>query len=169
MSFVYVLTNEWFPGLIKLGATKNIKKEFDELQDVLPGKSTLNWFTEVENCFDVASKIREILAKFSVSRQWFCCPSNFAIDQVKIYISNHTPLDNLFVSNKKKIESLVDLGSYCKSWRGKIGMNQLDFADNCGVSAEFISEFESGKETCQFDDCIKVATMLGIDFFAIKR
>lgn len=174
MQYVYVLTNEWFPGLTKLGATTDVGERFNQLRSILPGHSVLRWHQEVKDCFDVEKEVRRILVKFAVanSHDWFSCPADVVIEQFKIYIEKldtSSVLESLQIVNKKKICNSVDLGEYCKLWRKQIGITQSELADFCDVGIRFISEFESGKPTCQINLCLKVLNVIGIDLFAVKR
>jgi HTH-type transcriptional regulator/antitoxin HipB len=172
--FVYTLTNSWFPGLTKLGTTTDIDRRLSQLSSVLPGKSVLVWYQEVDNGLETESAVRKILSKFAIdnSRDWFACPVNVVIDQFLIYLENETSqsiLDGLPVGNTIEVKSLADLGEYCRRWRKYAGFTLKEFAGFCNVGVRFVSELERGKSTCQFDLCIKVAQTLGIDLFAVKR
>lgn len=174
MSYVYVMTNEWFPGLTRLGSTTDVSEIFKTLKLVLPGKSHLNWHRAVRNCSEVEREISKSLSKFAVknSPQWFSCPADVVIEQFCIYIDRtdaESILDQLQIEGKKDVRSVANLGAFCLAWRKRAGMTQRDFADYCNVGVRFISEFERGKPTCQIDLCIKVAGLLGIDIVAVKR
>lgn len=174
MSYVYVLTNEWFPGLTKLGSTLDVSEIFLQLKSVLPGRSYLKWHLAVSDCDDVEREVRKVLAKFSVrdSPDWFSCPADVVIEQFQLYVSKvdaASMLDSLRVDDKKQIRSVADLGAFCKSWRKQAGMTLVEFADHCNVGVRFVSEFERGKPTCQMDLCLRVAGLLGIDLFGAKR
>lgn len=174
MSYVYVMTNEWFPGLAKLGSTLDVGQTFQTLKSVLPGKSHLNWHRAVRNCSEVERQVSSILSKFAVknSPDWFSCPADVVIEQLRIYIDKidaASMIDDLQIDGKMDVRSVANLGAFCLAWRKKAGMTQRDFADYCNVGVRFISEFERGKSTCQIDLCIKVAGLLGIDLFAVKR
>lgn len=174
MSYVYVVTNEWFPGLTRLGSTSDINKIFQMLKSVMPGKSYLNWHRAVNDCEGVEKEVSKVLAKFSVknSPEWFSCPADVVIEQFQLYIDKTDAasiLDSLQIDDKKDVRSVANLGEFCMSWRKKAGMTQRELADYCNVGVRFISEFERGKSTCQIDWCIKVAGLLGIDLFAVKR
>lgn len=174
VGYVYVLTNEWSPGLTKLGATTDIESRFSGLSSVLPGKSTLEWHTKTEDCFGIERQAREILGKFSIrgSNDWFSCPPSLVIEQFRILIEQKESsgiLETLAISNKAQIDNLEDLGRYCRSWRKKSGVTQGILADMAGVGLRFVVEFEAGKPTCQFDMCLAVAKILGVDLIAVKR
>lgn len=174
IGYVYVLTNEWSPGLTKLGATTDIDSRFSSLSSVLPGRSTLEWSTKTKNCFEAEGQVRDILRKFSIrsSKDWFSCPPRLVIEQFQICLEKFESvgiLESLGISDKAKIDNLEDLGKYCRSWRKKSGITQCTLADMAGVGLRFVVEFEAGKPTCQFDMCIAVAKILGVDLIAIKR
>jgi DNA-binding XRE family transcriptional regulator len=174
IGYVYVLTNEWSPGLTKLGATTDVETRFSNLSSVLPGRSTLEWSTQTKDHFEAESQVRDVLKKFSIrsSRDWFSCPPRLVIEQFQICLEKFESigiLESLGISDKANIDNLADLGRYCRSWRKKAGIKQSELADMCGVGLRFISEFETGKPTCQFDMCIAVAKIIGVDLVAVKR
>lgn len=172
--YVYVLTNEWSPGLTKLGATTDVEARFSGLSSILPGKSTLEWYAKTDDCFGTEKQTREILEKFSIkgSNDWFRCPPSLVIEQFQILIEKKESsgiLETLAIANTIQIDNLEDLGAYCRSWRKKSGVTQTLLADMAGVGLRFVVEFEAGKPTCQFDLCLAIAKILGIDLIAAKR
>lgn len=176
--FVYVLTNTWFPGLAKLGSTSNTENRFLQLSHVLPGKSEMVWKRQVKNAHNVEQSVREILSKFSIagSQEWFSCPAKVIIEQFNIFIESKSSdeniqsvLDGFPVSKSVHITSLKALGEYCRRKRKSLGLSIREFADMCGVGIRFVSEFERGKGTCQFDLCQRIAQMIGVDLFAVSR
>jgi hypothetical protein len=176
--FVYVLTNSWFPGLAKLGSTSNVENRLAQLSHVLPGKSEMVWQRQVRDAHHVEQSVREILSKFAVanSYDWFACPSSVIVDQFRIFIEaklSHenlqTVLDGFPVSKSVKVDNLKSLGEYCRRKRKTLNLSLREFADMCGVGVRFVSEFERGKGTCQFDLCQRIAQLIGVDLFAVSR
>ena len=176
--FVYAITNSWFPGLTKLGSTSDVQRRFCELSSVLPGKSELVWSRCVDDAYATEQAVRKILSAFSISgsQDWFSCPSSFVVVQFEIYIENNgsddplqTVLDGMPVAKSTKVNSLKELGEYCRRRRKSAGFTIRDFAGMCGVGVRFVSEFERGKGTCQFDMCQRIAAMIGVDLYAVSR
>lgn len=62
-----------------------------------------------------------------------------------------------------KIINTKDIGKLIKAVRKKQNLRQQDVALACGVGIRFISDLESGKETCQIGKALTIITMLGID------
>ncbi len=176
--FVYVLTNSWFPGLAKLGCTSNIESRLAQLNGALPGKSEMIWSMQVKDAFHVEQSVREILSKFAVanSQDWFACPAKVIVEQFRIFIESklsheniQTVFDGLPVSKAVQVNGLKALGEYCRRKRKSRGLTIREFAELCGVGIRFVSEFERGKGTCQFDLCYKIAELIGVDLFAVSR
>lgn len=176
--FVYVLTNSWFPGLAKLGSTSSTENRLAQLNSVLPGKSELVWSYQIKNAHGVEQGVREILSKFSVtgSQDWFSCPAKVIVEQFKIYIETkasdenvQTVFDGFPVPRSVKVTNLKTLGEHCRRKRKLLGFSLRQFSDMCGVGIRFLSEFERGKGTCQFDLCQRMAQMIGVDLFAVSR
>lgn len=174
MSYVYVLTNDLFPGLSKIGACSDVHGLLDQLTDSVPGKSSIAWQHLVEDAYEVASNVRGVIAKLAVpySTGWYSFPADLAIKQFQLCIAQSDPrciLDNLWLEDKKHIRNVADLGDFCHTWRLQIGMSQQDLADHANVGLKFIVDLESGESHLPMDSCIRVAELLGIDLFAAKR
>ena len=174
--FVYVITNSTMPGLVKLGATTDIRQRYFRLASVLPGVTSCRWYCRVEGMFEIERRARKRLREFSVqnSQDWFSCPVHVvtrAFDQV-IRNLEHKLIDGesfKFKSDPIKVESLKDLGQYCRRWRKQNRVTIGDMASMTGLGVRFISEFERGKPTCQFDLCMKICSFIGVDVYAAKR
>lgn len=67
------------------------------------------------------------------------------------------------------VESCVEIGLFCRSWRKREQITQAALADSAGVGVRFVSEFERGKPTCEIGKVIKLCKTIGIDFYAAKR
>lgn len=174
MSFVYVITNEWCPGLSKIGATSNIEARFDNLRSVLPGKSELRWFRNVDDCFVIESLVRQALSDFQIesSIDWLNCPYELVINQFEAIIDNterDSFSENLVTNSVEKICDISKIGNYCRKTRTKLKITQAQLADLAGVGNRFLSEFENGKATCEIGKVLKVVNTLGIDLFTVKR
>ncbi len=174
MAYVYVITNDLFPGLSKIGSAKDVSVLLDRLTEAIPGKSHIVWQYLVEDAAAVASTVHGFLSKLMVpySPGWYSCPADLAIKQFQLCMAQSDPyniLDNLWVEDKKHIRSVADLGDFCHTWRLQIGMSQQDLADHADLSLQFIVDFEAGQPWCSMDGCLRVAELLGIDLFAAKR
>jgi HTH-type transcriptional regulator/antitoxin HipB len=174
MSYVYVITNDWCPGLSKLGATSNVEERFATIRATLPGESILRWFKGVDDCFAVESIARTSLVEFAVpsSRDWFNCPHDVIVRQFEAIIDKQETslITNRFIGKaSQKIDTPSNLGLYCRTIRAKHGLTQAELAEVAGVGVRFVSEFENGKETCEIGLVIRVAKTLGVDVFAVRR
>jgi len=174
LSYVYVITNEFMPGISKLGATSDITRRFGELQNVLPGKSTLRWSMAVDNCFRVEAIIRDQLRIFAIekSHDWFACNHKVLINQFERHLEGE--LGNQFTKHIAMKHSIVadrlrPIGRMVREKRRKQGMRLKEMAGLCGVGVRFLSELERGKSTCQFDLTIHVINTAGIDIMAVCR
>lgn len=49
-----------------------------------------------------------------------------------------------------------------KQFRGKLGLNQVDFAKRSGVGLRFLRELEKGKATVRLDKLNQVLDFLGL-------
>jgi y4mF family transcriptional regulator len=174
MSYVYVVTNDWCPGLSKLGATENIEQRFNDLRGVLPGSSILRWFKNVEDCFVIESLARSALAELAIpgSRDWFNCPHEVIVRQFEAIIDRREPalvVKKLEARASQKIDKAGNLGLYCRTIRARHELTQGELAALAGVGIRFVSEFENGKETCEIGKVLQVVSTLGIDVFAVRR
>lgn len=174
MSFVYVITNEWCPGLSKLGATTNINERFQDLSSVLPGNSDLRWFRQVDDCFVVESLARLALSDFIINRSndWLNCPYEIVIDQMESIIDRQSAslvVKKMETKSSAKIDEVGNLGFYCRGVRSKQGITQAQLAELSGTGVRFISEFENGKATCEIGKVLRVANTLGVDLYAVRR
>jgi DNA-binding XRE family transcriptional regulator len=173
-SYVYIMVNDSIPRMLKIGATSNVYSRLGTIQGVLPGKTRCVWFIQVDDMFEVESKARERLNKFRAecSKDWFCCPVHIAVREFDQVLRNleHKQVGKIRLrDNLVKIVNLKDLGRYCREWRKSHKMSIADVSDLTGVGIRFISEFERGKPTCQFDLCLKMCEHMGVDVFASRR
>lgn len=175
MAYVYVITNDLFPGLSKIGSSKDVTALLGRLTDSVPGKSHIAWQFLVEDAAAVAATVHGFLSKLMVpySPGWYSCPSDLAIKQFQLCIAQSDPasiLDNLWVEDKKHIRSVADLGDFCHTWRLQAGISQQDLADNANVGLQFIVDLEDFAEAdLPIGGCLRIANLLGIDLFAAKR
>lgn len=173
-SYVYIMVNDSIPRMLKIGATSDILARLGNLQGVLPGKTRCVWFNQVDDMLAAENKARARLSKFSAecSKDWFCCPVHVAVREFDHVLRNleHKEVSKIRLrDNLVKIVSLKDLGQYCRGWRKSHKMSIADVSDLTGLGMRFISEFERGKSTCQFDLCLKMCECMGIDVFASRR
>lgn len=174
MSYVYVLTNDLFPGLCKIGACSDVHGLLDQLTDSIPGRSYAAWYTLADDSYEVATRVRTILAKFIVpdSRGWYSCPASVAIEQFQLCMAQVDPptvLGDLLIEDKRQVRSVADLGAFCREWRQKVVFTQKELADHADVHVDFIADLENGLPSCSLGWCLRVANLLGIDLFAAKR
>ncbi len=174
MAYVYVITNDLFPGLSKIGSSKSVDSLVQNMTDLIPGRSRISWSQLVEDADYVATNVRTVLDKFSVpsSYGWYSCPAGVAIEQFRrsmAQIDSLSIMVDSWLEDKKHIRSVADLGAFCHTWRLHIGMSQQDLADHADLNLQFIIDFEAGQPWCSIDGCIRVAELLGIDLFAAKR
>lgn len=67
------------------------------------------------------------------------------------------------------VTSARDLGQLIRKERESRKLSQQEFADLVGVGRRFISEFENGKTTLEFDKVLQVVSATGIDVSARRR
>lgn len=65
--------------------------------------------------------------------------------------------------------SLEHLGQLIRATRKAQGLRLADAAGLCGVSRRFLSELESGRDTCSIRRVMQVCQPLGIDLYAQRR
>jgi len=63
------------------------------------------------------------------------------------------------------IKTTQNLGQFIKETRKRQGLTQEQLARVAGTGRRFISELESGKESCHLDKALHVLAMLGLELF----
>ena len=73
MAYVYVITNDLFPGLSKIGSSQDVTALLGRLTDSIPGKSHISWQYLVEDAAAVAATVHGFLSKLMVpySPGWY--------------------------------------------------------------------------------------------------
>lgn len=69
----------------------------------------------------------------------------------------------------RKITTTADIGRAIRMERKAQGFTQIQLAELCGVGLTYLSNLENGKETAEIGKALRVARMLGFDFFLMKR
>lgn len=174
--YVYIMVNESIPRMVKIGATSDIFRRYSEIQNSLPCKTKCMWFEEVRGMFQIESKVRKRLRQHraSHSMDWFECQVHIAVAAFDCVLKNieykEIALQDLFrKSTPVQVSSLRELGQYCRAWRKTHKLTIAQAAAYAGVGVRFLSEFERGKPTCQFDLCLKICQNMGVDVFAARR
>lgn len=62
-----------------------------------------------------------------------------------------------------KTETLIDFGRRLKEARGRLNINQKQFAEKLGVTGSYVSEIENGKAKPGFDFFIKLSRTFDIN------
>jgi DNA-binding XRE family transcriptional regulator len=174
MAYVYVLTNDLFPGLSKIGSCSDVQQEVRLIRAAMPGKSVLEWTCPAGDFFVAIRDMQSVLYRFATDFPgWYACPAGVLIDHCRKYLNKSDSLsdmDSLLMEDKKHISSVADLGAFCHTWRLQAGMSQQDLADHANVSLQFIVDLEDfGEADLPIGGCIRIAELLGIDLFATKR
>ena len=68
-----------------------------------------------------------------------------------------------------EIADAKSLGRIIRIERKKLGYTQTKLARYAGVSINFVSQLENGKETAEIGKVMRVLHALGIDLVALKR
>ena len=68
-----------------------------------------------------------------------------------------------------RVFSAADLGSIVRNRRKELGYTQKELAGYCMCGTRFISEFENGKDTVQFEKAFVVLSMLGLNLLVEPR
>lgn len=68
-----------------------------------------------------------------------------------------------------KIIDTKDIGIMIRNKRKQLQYSQEFLSKNTGLSMSFISNIENGKETCEIGKVLKLAQVLGLDFFMEER
>jgi len=63
----------------------------------------------------------------------------------------------------KKIKTVAQLGDIVRKRRKQQGLTQAELAGVSGVGRRFVSELESGKESCQISKVLQVLRTLGVE------
>lgn len=61
------------------------------------------------------------------------------------------------------------LGRRIRTARKAQGLTQIELAEIAGVGARFISELERGKDTVRLGLALKIAQLVGLDLYALRR
>lgn len=83
--YVYVITNDNYPGFCKIGVTLNIKKRLQSYQTSSPHRNfKVEHYIFHSDCYEAEKNVHEILKHFALSRkkEWFEIPVEFAIEKV---------------------------------------------------------------------------------------
>lgn len=68
-----------------------------------------------------------------------------------------------------RIASAADFGKAIRARRKSKGYTQVQLADACNCSPQFVSAVENGKETAEIGRVLSLALTLGMDVFARNR
>ena len=68
-----------------------------------------------------------------------------------------------------RITSPVGLGKAIRARRKSLGYTQIQLADACNCSPQFVSAVENGKETAEVGKVLNLALTLGMDVFTRNR
>lgn len=173
MYYVYVLTNDLLPGLTKLGSATDVQETVRQIRATMPGKSVLEWSCQVDDLILPLRDMQSVLMRFSADYPgWYACPAGLVIDQCRRHLhksNSASTLDNILLEDKKHVRSVADLGAFCREWRQKVVFTQKELADHADVHVDFIADLENGLPSCSLGWCLRVANLLGIDLFAVKR
>ncbi|MCJ9674391.1 helix-turn-helix transcriptional regulator [Neorhizobium sp. SHOUNA12A] len=112
---------------------------------------------------DVSQRIQASLPRTLVDPSSQTGSSAEKIDQVAATEDAARP------ENTKQINTPEDLGRMVRDAREERRLSQQAFADLAGVGRRFVSEFENGKTTLEFDKVLKVARAAGISLLARDR
>lgn len=105
--YVYVLSNEHIPKLVKIGYTnRNPSERADELSNFtgVPGKWSVCKYWKLENAFEWEQKIFSALSKFRETGEFFTLTPKKASELIFIFLSNSGAINENGLTNPEKEE-----------------------------------------------------------------
>jgi hypothetical protein len=106
--WVYIISNESMPGLVKIGSTKDPKLRAKEFSNAgLPHPYVVEYNILLENPYYVEQETHKRLASKNKSKEWFNCTVKEAVDCIKNVIGGAYVKENLRQTNKKNIDPRI--------------------------------------------------------------
>lgn len=113
IGFIYVLTNDSFPGLVKIGRTtqSDVENRVRQMSTGVPTSFTIAYEARVRNPAEIEKALHRHFSdfRFTKSREWF----NVSIDEVKKMVwkfdSSARYKDNLFLAIPEYLESKEEI------------------------------------------------------------
>lgn len=81
LGYLYVITNESFPGWVKIGVTENLNKRLQQYQTASPHRNyILEYSLHHPKYIEAEKKIKEVMKNFAseIKNEWFKVDLNFA-------------------------------------------------------------------------------------------
>ena len=174
---LYVVTNEWQKGLTGIYLTHDLESDLRGLKKYLPGETKIhieytyeNFFNGLYDLFKIKNEFKDFILPESGSC-WIQCPVSFVLNQIEVYRKNKKTdfYEKLALPNNTKIGTIKELGDFFKSWRRKNNITEKEIADLSDLKEDFIVQLENGTCNAGISDCLKIISLLGFDFFVVKR
>ena len=168
--FVYILTHDRVPGLVKIGfTTKDVADRVANI-NAATGVPAEGWqeydSVEVANAHRLESHIHAVLSDFRhhSSREFFEMSPRLAASYVReivrdcefrVQISSKT--------NADAYDTVAQLGTIIRRERKRQGVTIEQLSGLANVGGRFLSELERGKETAEIAKVLKVLRTLGLN------
>jgi len=107
--YLYILSNEFSPGLLKIGfTTKSVEERASELYTTgVPTKFTIDYKIKITDPFFWESKVHKALADKRINKEWFKLSLEDAIKVINAVVGSE-PIFAAKISEVYDIEKLVD-------------------------------------------------------------
>ena len=151
--YVYAITADEHPGLLKIGRTTDVNKRLSQLQVGSPYKLKLAYVHECENNTWAEAMVQERLSVSRVSGEWY----KVTVEEFK-EACRLSDIGYESVLSEESICTQLTLARYRK------GLTQSDLALLTGLRQATISRIESGKGG-NIKTYLVIAEALGLKFF----
>ena len=173
MGWVYILTHERIPGLVKIGFTDgSIDRRVKEISDNagVPGSYNVEYKYEVIGAESLERIIHKELSKYryKARKEFFEIPIEYAIIITKLICERENQrLSKLNIGIRAN--TCKEIGAIIRAKRRKAGQTQGDIAQKTGTLQKTISAVENGYEGTMMMSVIKALEGVNLEFWIIDK
>jgi len=165
--WVYILTHERMPGLVKIGYTDvSVEERVQSISIATGVQGCFNVVTSYE--LDYPQRVEALIHKalgrfrFLKNKEFFELKQEAAIEFVSQIIDNCHYGISFDESEMTLIDNVHKIGEIIRRKRKMYGYTQAELAVKCNTSPRLISEVERGKETAEVGKVLHVINVLNI-------
>lgn len=163
MEYIYIVKNEAFPQMVKIGRTKNIQQRLMELNQIIPTQWELVKSYEVENSAYTEKFIHNALSNTRVreDREFFSTLGMDIVVSVDVLVAD---ADHFYAKRRfKSVEKIDSFTQICKLIReARIAkkLTQEELAIRSDISRATIARVEAGQRETSIVAILKLLKVL---------
>lgn len=166
MGQVYVLTNPYLPGFVKLGCSRiSAESRAKSINSAtgIPPKFVVSFEKDTDEPFVLESKVKQRLREFRLGRtELYNLPLLYVIKIIEEEFNNSFIAESSAPKGAKTPLTISRIGEIVNRKRKELGLTQEELAAICGCGKRIIGEIERGKQTFQFDKLVEILDKLNL-------